>query len=93
MAWTTLTTPYDWQLLAFVNEYRGAEREREKAIDGPAGPADVLVGEDTQIVSFWKDRQQWCLDHCTDFVKTKDGGGAAIDAADWDNVEDIDIGS
>jgi len=90
MAWTTLTTPYDWQDVDFVNEFRGAEREREKAIGGPAGPADVSAGEDIQDKDFWEDRQTWCLDHCTEFVKTKNASGGDLTPVSWDGDEDID---
>lgn len=77
MAWSSLTTPFDWQDVDFVNEFVSAQRERQDAL-GATNSALKVAGDDIQSASFWSGLQNWCLTESANFIATKDAVGTAI---------------
>ena len=51
MAFTAITNNIDWQAVAFLNEYAGAQRERELVVFGSASTDLVVAGDDIQRAS------------------------------------------
>lgn len=98
MAWTDVSAASVWwQIEGFCNEFVDAIAERA-AIVGVSNMATidaarfpVAVDDHVQSYMIWSQLQQWCLDNCDEFVRSKDWDDPDYVEADYDNSATIDM--